>query len=357
MEEATALLVVAFGGPEHPEGALSFVRSVVAGRGVPDARIREVAARYEALGGSPLPAQARALAEALAAAASQRLGRTLLPAVGFLHGSPSVHAALQRLANEGHRRLFVLPMSAYGGAAACLKYRRAVEAARTRLDPSPHVVFAPPFFALPGFLRAHARALLDVLAKVSDPEASLVIFSAHSVPIRMPGAARYQAQVEAATAEVARLAGIPSARHRLAWQSRSGRPQDPWLGPSVEEALRTSAERGVRHVAICPVGFVSDHMEVRWDLDREALPYGEGLGLRVCRSETPGTDAAFVANLLRLLLAAERGASLPLGPLARGPWGADPCDWCASDASSPCCTDTASLPPVREGSDAPRPGC
>ncbi len=337
--EASALIVVAFGGPESPEEALDFVRSVVAERGVPEVRLREVAARYEALGGSPLPRQARALAHALAEAWHRRVGRTLCSAVGFLHGTPSVYEALERLVSEGHTDLLVLPMSAYGGAASCLKYRRALTAARARLSSPLRMAIAPPFFALPAFLRAHARALLAVHHRASSPDAtpSEVLFTAHSVPERMPGAARYRAQVEAASKEVARLARVPPDRWHLAWQSRSGRPSDPWFGPSVEEALDAASARGTRHVTLCPVGFVSDHMEVIWDLDREAVPHGRRLGLHVVRSATPGTEPAFVANLTRLLHALERDAPLPLGTMAAGSWGPTPCAWKSEDGSLPAC--------------------
>ncbi len=332
---ATALLVLAFGGPEGPEDALSFVRAVTRGRAVPEARLREVAARYKALGGSPLPAQARALAESLATAWRQRLGRALSIATGFLHGEPSVEAALRDLAAEGHEALLVLPMSAFGGAAACRKYREALAVALERLgERAPRsIVVAPPFFGLPGLLRAHARALLEQLAELPD---AFVLFTAHSVPERMPGADRYRAQLEACCREVARLAGVPPERWTLTWQSRSGDPRTPWFGPSPEAVLEDLRQAGETRVVLGPIGFLSDHMEVVWDLDREVVPHGARLGLRVGRAATPGTDPAFVANLVRMLRALEEGRCPDFGRLQHGPWGMRPCDWSLAHRS--CCT-------------------
>ena len=244
-----------------------------------------------------------------------------------------MEAALRGLVDEGHEALLVLPMSAYGGAAACRKYREALAAAREAMGgPAPRLVVAPPFFGLPGLLRAHARALLERLAEL--PEA-FVLFTAHSVPERMPGADRYRAQIEACCAEVARLANVPAQRWALSWQSRSGDPRTPWFGPNPEQVLGQLHEAGETRVVLSPIGFLSDHMEVVWDLDREVVPHGERLGLRLGRASTPGTDPAFVANLVRMLHALEQGRRPDFGRLEHGPWGTRPCDW--SPEHRDCC--------------------
>jgi len=298
------VLVASFGGPEGPDDVMPFLEHVVAGRGVPRARLEVVARQYGLFGGrSPLNDQNRALVARL------REVLDLPVAWGNRHWHPFLADAVAGLAAKGRRHALVFATSAYAGPSSCLAYRVAVDEARRIVGPSaPLVTKLPHYWDRPGFL----DPLADNLAAVVEglPVGSAVAFSAHSVLRAQAGAEQvgggYVGQLTEASRRLAERVGID--RWQLVYQSRSGPPSQPWLEPDVNDHLRALAADSAPGVAVCPVGFTSDHMEVLFDLDTQARATAAELGLAFGRSATPGADQRFVAmvaDLVREAVAAD----------------------------------------------------
>jgi len=306
-----AFLLLSFGGPQGPEQVLPFLRAVTAGRGVPDDRLAEVAEHYQHFGGvSPITAQNEALLAGLAAEFDRR-GITLPLYFGNRNWHPLLTDTTSRMVADGRRHALVLTTSATGSYSGCRQYREDLQRALDELPEQP-----PPlrftklrhYFDHPGFVAANAsavRAALDTLPEQHRADARLV-FTAHSVPVSMnrtagPSGGLYLAQHQATAALVAAAVRGPGAEFDLVWQSRSGPPQLPWLEPDINDHLRALAAAGTRAVLVAPTGFVSDHLEVQWDLDVEARATAAELGLEFARAATAGTDPAFVAGLVDLV--------------------------------------------------------
>jgi len=298
---ADSVLVVSFGGPEGPDDVLPFLEHVVAGRGVPRARLEQVARQYDRFGGrSPINDQNRALVAALEDVLD------LPVAWGNRHWHPFLAEALGQMAADGRRHALAFCTSAYAGPSSCRAYRGAVADAQAEVGPgAPLVTKLPHYWDRPGFLDPLADGLAAALADL--PAGSAVAFSAHSVPVAQAEAPQvgggYVAQLTEASRRVAERVG--AGRHDLVFQSRSGPPHQPWLEPDVNDHLRALAAAGVPGVAVCPIGFTSDHMEVCFDLDTQARATAAEVGLAFRRSLTAGTDPRFVA-LVADLVAAER---------------------------------------------------
>lgn len=292
-----AVLLLAFGGPEQMDEVRPFLRSVLHGRPVPPERFEEVVGHYAALGGrSPLPAITRRQLAALRAALTAR-GETLPVGLGMRHSAPSIPLALTELAAGGATRVRAVVLAAHESPASHGRYRDATAEALTSLsEAAPEVDFAPSFHAHPGFVRANVDGLLRARAAAGD--AAPVIFTAHSIPCAVADRCDYVAQL----AETARLvaAGAGTARYRIAYQSRSGSPRDPWLEPDVREVIREEAARGAMDVVVAPVGFVCDHMEVVYDLDVEAAEVARDAGIQLHRAATAGDHPDFIAALADL---------------------------------------------------------
>jgi len=293
-----AVLVLSFGGPEGPDDVMPFLANVTRGRDVPAARLAAVAERYQRFGGvSPINAANRALVAAL---------RPVLDVPvywGNRNWQPFVTDTVARMAEDGVRRAACFVTSAYSGYSACEQYLEDIAAARGAVGPgAPAIDKLPPFFDRPGFIEpfvTSTSAALAILPADVRGEAHLA-FSAHSVPLGQAGASTYAAQVEQASASVA--ARVPGHHpHSVAWQSRSGPPQVPWLEPDIGDHLAALAADGVRAAVIVPIGFVADHFEVVWDLDVEALGRAESLGMAAARAATPGTHPAFVRMVAELV--------------------------------------------------------
>jgi ferrochelatase len=315
-----ALLVVSFGGPERSDEVRPFLENVTRGRGVSASRLTEVAGHYLRFGGrSPINDQNRALVAAL----EQELDRMSLSLPvywGNRNWHPYLADELARMRNDGVRRAAVFVTSAYSSYSGCRQYREdlasaaaAVGAGAPRMDRLRHC------FDHAGFVQANAdgvvAALMDLPADVAH-EARLV-YVTHSIPTAMaetsgPAGGAYEAQHRAVAAAVTLdVEGRMEARYDydLVYCSRSGPPQVPWLEPDVNDHLKTLAA-AVPGVVLAPIGFVSDHMEVVFDLDTEALGTARGLGLPAARAATAGTHPAFVAAICELLIeraAIERG--------------------------------------------------
>ncbi|MGB8021870.1 MAG: ferrochelatase [Candidatus Nanopelagicales bacterium] len=313
------ILLASFGGPEGPDDVMPFLERVTAGRGVPPERLEEVAHHYLALGGvSPINAQNRALIEALRAELDNRGVRVPI-VLGNRNSEPFFDSVLTGLHDAGHRRVLALATSAYPSYSGCRQYREDLGMAleRTALADKLEIVKVRPYFDRAGFIQASAELLAQALAAI-DPSVATILFTTHSLPAAMaatsgPPDARdarglyvssHLAVAEAVAVGAAQRLGRPSPpRWRLVYQSRSGPPQVPWLEPDINDALREEAAAGCRTAVVAPVGFISDHVEVIWDLDAEARQTCAGLGIQMVRVPTAGTHPTFVAGLADLVVA------------------------------------------------------
>lgn len=318
-----AVLLLGFGGPEGQDQVIPFLQNVTAGRGIPDERLEEVAHHYRHFGGvSPINEHNRELKAALDAELAAR-GLDLPVHWGNRNWEPYVSDALQGGYDDGGRRFLALATSAYSSYSSCRQYREdladALEA--TALGGLVEIDKVRQFFDHPWFVAPFAEGLADALGRLradgfGDAEIE-VLFSTHSIPYSDadrsgprdggfgPGGA-YVAQHVAVAEKLMATAGEVLA-WQLVFQSRSGPPQVPWLEPDINDALAELPAAGRKAVVIVPLGFVSDHMEVLWDLDTEAMETAEGLGLTAVRTPTPGTHPAYVAGLVDLIEERLRG--------------------------------------------------
>jgi ferrochelatase len=304
-----SLLILSFGGPEKPDDVLPFLRNVLRGRNVPEERMREVAHHYELFGGkSPINDQNRALIAALGAELAAK-GPALPIYWGNRNWHPLLGDTLRQMAADGRRRALGFVTSAYSSYSGCRQYREDVERARAEVGESaPEVQKLRQFYNHPGFVEANADRIREALARL-PPErrgSARLVFTAHSVPLSMASSSDYEPQLRATAGLVAQALGIGD--WDLVYQSRSGPPAQPWLEPDVRDHLTALRKRGVLDVVIAPIGFVSDHMEVVYDLDTEARQHGEAIGLQLVRAATAGTHPAFVSMIRELILERTAGA-------------------------------------------------
>ncbi|MHB1164074.1 MAG: ferrochelatase [Candidatus Nanopelagicales bacterium] len=323
-----AILLASFGGPDGPDDVMPFLERATAGKGVPRQRLEEVAGHYHAMGGvSPLNAQNRRLVQAMR---EELDGRGLGTPVywGSRNSRPLFADALRALHAGGHERVLAVATSAYSSYSGCRQYRedlaRALDEAGLagRLD----IRKACPYGDRSGFSDGFARgivAALDGLVELGIPgDQAHIVFVTHSIPDSMgltsgpasrraesrPGVyERQHLDVASRVVDGVASTGRSVPAWSLAFQSRSGPATVPWLGPDVNDALAELPARGARAAIVVPIGFVSDHVEVAWDLDREAAQTAARLGLAFVRVATPGVDPAFVSALVDLVQAAVEG--------------------------------------------------
>jgi protoporphyrin/coproporphyrin ferrochelatase len=305
VREFDALLVLSFGGPEGPADVRPFLENVVRGRGVPAERLDAVEEHYQHFGGvSPLNARNREII----AAVRERIDVPVY--FGNRNWHPMVEETVAEMARDGVRRALVFATSAYGGYSACRQYHEDIARARKAVgDGAPELVKIRHFFDHPLFVAANADAVRAARATLPADlrDAARIVFTAHSVPVAADAAAgppgdgghRYSRQV----AEAARLvaAELGAEEHDVVWQSRSGPPQVPWLEPDIVDHIDALHARGVRAVVVAPIGFVSDHVEVIWDLDTEARERAEELGMGFARAGTAGPDPRFADMVAELV--------------------------------------------------------
>jgi ferrochelatase len=317
-----AFLLVSFGGPEGPDDVMPFLENVTRGRGVPPERLAGVAEHYYAFGGvSPINQQCRDLLAAVRA--DLAAGGLSLPIYwGNRNWTPYLADTVRAMAADGVRRAVAFVTSAYSSYSGCRQYLDDIERARAAVGPgAPGIDKIRRYFNHPGFIEPFAGSAADALATLPADlrDDAHLVFTAHSVPVAMaeasgPGGGwRYVAELtEAARLIAERTCG---GRHpwTLAYQSRSGPPSQAWLEPDVRDHIGELAKSGVRSVVVIPVGFVSDHMEVRHDLDIEAAQTAESLGLAFARAATPGAHprfASMITELVRERLTGVPGAAL-----------------------------------------------
>ena len=338
-----ALLLVSFGGPEGPDDVLPFLENVTRGRGIPRERLEEVGEHYHLFGGrSPINDLNRSLLEAVRADLAAA-GIELPVYWGNRNWDPYLRDAIEQMTADGVTRAVCFVTSAYSSWSSCRQYRENLHAAADGVPNAPRLDRLRHYFNHPGFVEPVADATLAALADLPDElrDGARLVFVTHSIPTSMndtsgPGGGAYLAQhLDVSAVVAARVreeTGVEHA-HDLVFCSRSGPPHQPWLEPDVNDHLEAMAAAGEQAVVLVPVGFVSDHMEVVYDLDTEALATAERLGLPARRAATAGTDPRFVAALRDLVLerastargeVPDRPAVGGLGPV----W-----DWCSPE----CC--------------------
>ncbi|MGO4102700.1 ferrochelatase [Leifsonia sp. YAF41] len=354
MTEYDAILLAGFGGPEGQDDVIPFLRNVTRGRGIPEERLEEVAHHYRHFGGvSPINNQNRALKAAIEAELAFR-GINLPVIWGNRNWNPYLAEVITAAHEAGQNRLIAIATSAYSSYSSCRQYREdfAAALADTGLEGTVQIDKVRQFFDHPGFVLPFIDGVKEGLAEVQAAVPGInvqteveVLFATHSIPstdaaksgqdlsdldadgqpVRRYGDDGAYAAQHRAVAEVVMAAATPSAEEQPAWQlvyqSRSGPPSMPWLEPDINDVIRALPERGIRAVVIVPLGFVSDHMEVLWDLDTEAMETAEENGLHAVRVPTPGTNPAYVSGLVDLVMERvndvpvdERPALTELGP-------------------------------------------
>jgi ferrochelatase len=332
-----AILLQSFGGPEGMDEVIPFLENVLRGRHIPRARLEEVAEHYRLFNGiSPINSQNRALIEALKSDLTSH-GIDLPIYFGNRNWHPLLGDTMRQMVSDGVRRVLVLVTSAYSSYSGCRQYREDIARAQTELGSNaPQCDKIRVFYNHPGFIEANAdcaRQALDKIASERRQHAALV-FTSHSIPLSMARTSDYVAQLQDAASLIAEA--VDYRNWDLVFQSRSGPPHQPWLEPSLEDHLRVLKDRGAADVLVVPIGFLSDHMEVIFDLDVEARQQCEALGLNLVRASTVGTHPVFITALRQLI--EERLTDTP-NRLALGHRGPSP-DICPDD----CC-----LAPSRAG--------
>jgi protoporphyrin/coproporphyrin ferrochelatase len=337
-----ALVLASFGGPEGQDDVIPFLRNVTRGRGIPDERLEEVAHHYRHFGGvSPINGQNRELKAALESELARR-GIELPVYWGNRNWGPFLDEAFTEAAADGHSTLLVLATSAYSSYSSDRQYREDIAQAITTAGLEERVTadkvrlyFDHPGFVTP-FQEGVDAAVKGFLAQGIAASDIHVLFSTHSIPAADaersgprdvdwgPGGA-YAAQHRAVAEHIIEQLGAVTSGATVPWQlvfqSRSGPPTQPWLEPDINEVIAELPAAGAKAVVIVPLGFVSDHMEVLWDLDTEATESAAEAGLLSVRTQTPGVHPAFVSGLIDLVIeriegmpASERPHLTPLGP-------------------------------------------
>ncbi|HUP38914.1 MAG TPA: ferrochelatase [Vicinamibacterales bacterium] len=298
-----AVLVIAFGGPNGPDDVRPFLANVLRGRRVSPQRVEDVVHHYELFGGvSPLAditlKQARGLEQRLASA-----GRALPVYVGMRNWHPLMADTIRAMAADGVRRAVGLILAPHRSFSSCTQYRQNVIEARAESAGAVPVTYVRDWHQHAKFIEANASHVRAALARlpIDAPTRVRLVFTAHSIPVSMAGADRYAQQVSESARLVAEAVG--SHDWTVVFQSRSGRPDDPWLGPDVCEYLRGVGRPAVAQdfsparpagVVLVPIGFVCDHIEVLYDLDHEAADVCRELGVPMARAETVNDDPQFL---------------------------------------------------------------
>ena len=288
---------MSFGGPEGPEDVLPFLRNVTRGRNIPDERLALVGEHYQLFGGvSPINEHNAALLAALQASMPQ------VPVYwGNRNWRPYLTDVLRQMRADGVEEAYAFVTSAYSSYSGCRQYRENLAAAQQEVgEGAPRLERLRQYFNHPGFVEPMTENVAAALEQAGG--SAHVLFTAHSVPLRQaaasgPDGGAYPRQVAETARLITEQLGTAVREWDLVWQSRSGPPSQPWLEPDILETLNRLAERGVQQVVVAPIGFISDHMEVVYDLDVEAAARARDLGLGLVRAATVGTDPRFVAMI------------------------------------------------------------
>ena len=301
-----AVLVVSFGGPEGPADVRPFLANVLRGRRVPPERVEEVARHYERFGGvSPLTAITKRQVEGLRTRLASA-GVDVPIYLGMRNWHPLLPDVLQQMAHDGVRRAVGFICAAHRSYSSCTQYRQNVLDARAGIVREGHrdiaVTYVDDWHADEGFIEANARHVRDALDLLPSPvrSAARIVFTAHSIPASMTGADRYRQQLSESVGLVASRLGRSDVA--LVFQSRSGRPDDPWLGPDISDYLRAERVAGLEAAVICPIGFLCDHIEVLYDLDHEAAEVCREIGLPMARARAVNDDPLFLDTVANVVM-------------------------------------------------------
>jgi ferrochelatase len=320
-----AVLVISFGGPQGSADIRPFLANVLRGRRIPPERIEEVVGHYEHFGGvSPLTEITMRQADGLRTRL-RSAGLDIPVFVGMRNWHPLLPDTVKRMSDAGIRRAIGFICAAQRSYSSCTQYKQNVLDARAETTqgglPDVEVTYVEDWHEHEGFIDANARHVQAALASLPENvrDRARIVFTAHSIPASMTGAARYQLQLQQSSRRVADRVGRRD--WALVYQSRSGRPEDPWLGPDICDYLREERAKGLEAVVICPIGFVCDHVEVLYDLDEEAAQVCRELGLPMARAHAVNDDAAFLDMMADVVLKTwaryDGGRPLPIAPPAK----------------------------------------
>jgi ferrochelatase len=307
MNSFDALLVVSFGGPESREDVMPFLDNVLRGKNIPRERMLEVAEHYYHFGGrSPINDQNRALIAALEREFESH-GIKMPIYWGNRNWHPLLPDTLKQMQADGVRRAAALATSAFGSYSGCRQYREDIAKVQQSAGVEDMVIEKlPNFWDREEFIEAMTERVRAAMAML--PNAEQIIFTAHSIPVSMAEFSPYVRQLKEASAAVAARCGMGS--WQLAYQSRSGPPTQPWLAPDICDYLRTQYAAGLRRVIVCPIGFLSDHMEVLYDLDTEAVAVCGEIGMKMVRAGTAGSHPKLVSMIRDMVLHAKTSSVL-----------------------------------------------
>lgn len=298
MRSYDALLLLSFGGPEGPEDVIPFLENVTRGRNIPKERLEEVGEHYHLFGGvSPINQLCRDLKAAIERDFAAH-GVDLPVYWGNRNWTPYLADTVRQMKADGIRRAAAFVTSAYSGYSTNDQYLEDIARVREEVEDAPEIDKLPVYSGRPEFVEPFVDGTKEALSRL--PEGARIVFTAHSVPLSQPNRELYVAELEEVARTVAQKAA-PGAPWDLVYQSRSGPPSQPWLEPQITDHLTKLHGEGVRAVAVVPIGFVSDHMEVKYDLDVEAADLAAELGIAFARVATPGTDPRFATLPRRLL--------------------------------------------------------
>lgn len=293
-----AVLLIAFGGPLGPADIRPFLANVLRGRRVSPERVEEVAHHYELFGGvSPLTALTRRQAELLEARLRE-VGTPLRVYLGMRNWDPYLKDTLAQMGRDGVRRAVGVVAAAQRSYSSCTQYRENVAGARAALRetglPDVEVTYVGDWHTHPGFIDANAAHVSAALATLPHDVRgrARVIFTAHSIPVPMAQRSLYERHLQESSQAIA--AQLRTTDYAIVYQSRSGRPEDPWLGPDVCDYLREEHAKGLAAAVLCPVGFLCDHIEVLYDLDVEAAGVCREIGLRMARASAVNDHPRFI---------------------------------------------------------------
>ena len=297
-----AILIQSFGGPEGPDDVIPFLENVLRGRNVPRERLLEVAEHYQHFGGvSPINQQCRNLIDALRQEL-QANGIDLPMYWGNRNWHPMLDDTFRQMKQDGVSRVLSFVTSAFSSYSGCRQYREDVARFGAAADATDiHVDKLRVFYNHPDFIQVVTGCVQKALTDLNAGEQPFVAFTAHSIPGAMAAGCDYEQQLHESCRLVTERLDIPDDSWQLVYQSRSGRPQDPWLDPDICDFIETLSERGVRDMVISPIGFISDHMEVLFDLDTEAKDACEQQGIAMRRAATPGIQPQFIGMIRKLI--------------------------------------------------------
>jgi len=312
-----ALIVVSFGGPNGPDDVMPFLENVTRGRGIPRHRLEEVAEHYLHFGGkSPINEQNLALIDALRGELkNQQLDLPIY--FGNRNWEPYLADTMRQMRDDGVKNALAFFTSAFSCYSGCRQYRENLAEASEQVgEGAPNFDKLRMYYNHPGFLEPMAESLAAQMLALKG-QSTAVLFTAHSIPLTMADNSRYVQQLNEACRLVAEMAEVSD--YELVYQSRSGAPHTPWLEPDIGDRIRQMAETGVKHFVVLPIGFISDHMEILFDLDTEALEICQELGAQLHRLPTVGTHPTFVRMIVELIrersgLQQERRALGEFGP-------------------------------------------